>query len=259
MKFSKFAGALVLGTSLAFAQLSVQEKPKKLEEIVFVRGNPEKNFEKFLDEWQAEYQPKDVSGEDNTIKNVYQLYQQLFMPLDLSGETPFSSNKKVNKNIKNVVVPGSFVFYINDYAGENGARQVIQDKRIIKEFRPKLNFEKDVRILYLTEKYDSLLNQFLGDESTEFGTPNIMNPSRAKGKSANREEFVKKFFPIVQGHWGNYWHLETMPTMVFVFNKTLDKVEVTFRAGYGGRIIDYQKKDGKWQEIETEYRKEWVE
>ena len=85
-----------------------------------------------------------------------------------------------------------------------------------------------------------------------------MSPSRAKGNSAEREAFVKKFLPIVHGHWEAYWHIATMPTMTFIFNPTFDKVEVNFRIGYGGRINSYEKKDGRWKQMEKGHQ-EWVE
>ncbi len=227
-----------------------------LEQIVYADDNHEKNFEKFLSNWEKEYVPKDVSHENDTVKAVYALYQMLFTPFDLGDKASFDGGADINSGYRNVIVPGSFGYYVTPSGTWDYKAHPWQ---AVSDFRPKLDLGHKARILYLTAKYDTMLNKFLGGESTEFGTPNIMSPARAKGQSAERETFVKKYLPIVHGHWGAYWHIATMPSMTFVFNPTFDKVEVKFRVVYGGRIYHYEKKDGKWQQVKDKYIEDWVE
>ncbi|MDO8469795.1 MAG: hypothetical protein Q7S84_02105 [bacterium] len=229
---------------------------KSLEQIVYATSDHEWNFSGFLDRWGKEYAPRDTKKESDTAGVVYGLYRQLFTPFDLKDKVSFNSDGAINDGYRNVVVPGSFMYYISEngkWDDRNGAT-----KFVIKSFRPKLDFGDTVRVLYLTLKYDTLLKRFLGSKSTKFGSPGIMRPSRATGTSAEREALVKKFLPILHGHWGGYWHLMTMPTMTFVFNPKFDRVEVHFRVGYGGRIVSYEKgADRKWVSVGEHV--EWVE
>lgn len=240
---------------LAFAVLSLGSAQTSLERFVFATSDHEGNFRKFLDQWGREYAPS--APKNDTAKIVYATYQQLFTPFALDGKSSFNSDKKINDGYRYVVVPGSIAYYVSTN-GRDSDRDLT--RFIIEEFRPALDFGKKVKVLYLTDKYDSILNEFLGKESTKFGAPSVMSPSRAEGKSAEREALVKKFLPIVHGHWGAYWHLTTAPGVAMVFNRTFTKVEVRFRIGYGGRINEYERQpDGTWRVIEKDYIREWVE
>ncbi|MEK7496525.1 MAG: hypothetical protein AAB657_01325 [Patescibacteria group bacterium] len=247
---------IMLVTVFLFVSSAVQaqDTSKTLAEIIYANENHQANFEKVLDQWEMEYLPEiNFNKMSDTVKEVYKAYEQLFNPFQL------------NYNLNNVVIPGSLGFYITE-TGEwdykKGATQLI-----IEEFRPAFLFRKSyvfdkprVRVLYLTKKYSLLLNEFLGNESTALGTPSIMSPSQAEGQSAEREKFIKKFFPVLYGHWGKYWHLETMPTMIFIFNPTFDKMEVKTREGYGVKIINYTKnKDDVWEREKSNMESIWIE
>lgn len=226
-----------------------------LERVVYATSDHEGNLRRFLDRWEREC--KAAVPKNDTEKIVYAAYAQFFTPFDLDGKASFNSNREVNRGYSYVVVPGSIAYYVSTN-GKESDRDLT--RFIIEEFRPALDFGKTVKVLYLTNKYDSLLNGFLGEESTKFGAPSVMSPSRAKGKSAEREALVKKFLPIVHGHWGAYWRLATAPGVAMVFNRTFTKVEVRFRIGYGGRINEYERQpDGVWKLMNRGSIRQWVE
>lgn len=228
---------------------------RSLEQIVYATGGHEKNFREFLDQWEKEYYS--IIPRNDTVKIIYDAYRQLFTPFDLKEKASFNSDATINSGYQYIVVPGSFLYYVSSN-GKDSDRDLT--KFTIEQFRPKLNLGSGVKVLFLTEKYDTLLQNFLGTTSTQLGSPDIMTPSRATGMSAEREVLVKKFLPILHGHWGGYWHLTSMPTIIMIFNRKFSKAEVHFRIGYGGRINSYKKDyDGKWRRIKDEYIREWVE
>ena len=109
-------GSALLSLTLSFAnaQNKSQINDKKLENIIYANENHEKNFEMFLDDWEKKCFPKDSSKENDTVKAIYELYQQLFTPFDFRGKASFNSDTTINNGYKNVVVPRSFVFYLTE-------------------------------------------------------------------------------------------------------------------------------------------------
>ena len=74
-----------------------------------------------------------------------------------------------------------------------------------------------------------------------------MNPSRARGQSEKRLEFMNKKLNIIHGHWGGYWHIETHPMVFSInFNKKRNLAKVNYRLVYQGGEAIYVKKNGKW-------------
>ena len=127
----------------------------------------------------------------------------------------------------------------------------------IANFRPQINCGDKIPV-YLTPKYDTLLNAFLGSEHLEFGTGEIMNVARAKGENEKRQNFLENFVKTYHGHWGGYWYLYSFPEAYSVtFDKDMEYAIIDFRVVYeGGEAI--LKREGKtWTLISSKMT--WIE
>ena len=85
-----------------------------------------------------------------------------------------------------------------------------------------------------------------------------MNPSRPAGESEKRYKAIRTFIPVLHGHWGGYWHLETHPSVFFiVFNKSLTTARFDFRIGYQGGEATLVKNSKGWTIKKSEAT--WIE
>ncbi len=65
---------------------------------------------------------------------------------------------------------------------------IVKKKISLYNIRPRIKLKLS-KILYLTKKYEKILLNFLGNKQYKFGTPNLINPARAKGASLRRYNF----------------------------------------------------------------------
>ncbi len=127
----------------------------------------------------------------------------------------------------------------------------------IVNFRPVINCDGKLP-LYLTPAYDSILNQFLGEEYIPLGHYDIMMPAYATELSKTKSEFLEKFVKIFYGHWGGYWQLLSYPEAFSVtFDKNMQYAKINFRMIYEGGEAMLKKLNGKWTLISA--RSTWIE
>lgn len=127
----------------------------------------------------------------------------------------------------------------------------------IVNFRPVINCDGKLP-LYLTPAYDSLLNQFLGEEHIPLGDYDIMMPAHATELSKTKSEFLEKYVKIFYGHWGGYWQLLSYPEAFSVtFDKYMQYARIDFRMIYEGGEAMLKKLNGKWTLISA--RSTWIE
>lgn len=125
------------------------------------------------------------------------------------------------------------------------------------EFRPPVHFEGK-KIVYLTEKYEKMLNSFLGNKHIALGKYNIMQPAYSKGKSRTKHEFFNNAALIFYGHWGGYWQYETYPKAGQIFfNPEMNRAIVMFRFVYEGGEVVMEKQNGEWKVVD--FRFTWGE
>ena len=125
------------------------------------------------------------------------------------------------------------------------------------EFRPPVHFEGK-KIVYLTEKYEKMLNSFLGNKHIALGEYNIMQPAYAKGKSLTKHEFFNNAALIFYGHWGGYWQYETYPQAnQIIFNPEMNRAAVLFQYVYEGGEAVLEKQNGEWKVVDTRFT--WIE
>jgi hypothetical protein len=210
-------------------------------------------------EWNRTIQPnsEDFINQNDTINAVFSVYKEFYKPYDLLELGGWEWGNKLNSASKYVVIQNK-VFYsvltTNNLEG-NDRRNSQRDS--IVNFRPPVNLKK-IKTLYLTAEYAEAINYFLGTVSTEPGEASIMSPSRPKEESEKRYEMLRPYIPILHGHWGGYWHLETHPEVSsIVFNNTLTKAKIDFRVGYQGGEAIFEKNGTDWIIIES--KATWVE
>jgi hypothetical protein len=127
----------------------------------------------------------------------------------------------------------------------------------IVNFRPQIKCGDKLPV-YLTSRYDTILNAFLGNTHLALGAGGIMNPARSKGESLKREKFLNQMVKIWYGHWGGYWQLYSYPEVYsIIFNKQMNRAEVNFRFIYEGGKAVLESKNGQWKLLSS--MRTWIE
>ena len=126
--------------------------------------------------------------------------------------------------------------------GKINTDEIVRDIK----FRPRVSFPNK-KIVYLTDRYEKILDDFLGDQHVDLGTESIMQVAYAKDESRQRMEFLMKAAKIFYGHWGGYWQYETYPKAnSIIFDREMQRAVVFFRCVYEGGEVYLEKKDGEW-------------
>lgn len=137
--------------------------------------------------------------------------------------------------------------------GKINTDEIVRDIK----FRPRVSFPNK-KIVYLTDEYKKLLDDFLGDQHVDLGTENIMQVAYAKDESRQRMEFLMKAAKIFYGHWGGYWQYETYPKAnSIIFDREMQRAVVFFRCVYEGGEVYLEKKDGEWTIVSGKLT--WIE
>ncbi|MCR4827522.1 MAG: hypothetical protein K5882_11325 [Bacteroidales bacterium] len=125
------------------------------------------------------------------------------------------------------------------------------------EFRPPVHIEGK-KVVYLTKKYEKMLNSFLGKRHIAFSEENIMQPAKSKGESLSKHRFFNQAALIFYGHWGGYWQFETYPKAnQIIFNPEMNRAVVMFRYVYEGGEAVLEKQNGEWVVVDSHFT--WIE
>ncbi|MBO6051647.1 MAG: hypothetical protein J6P65_06690 [Bacteroidales bacterium] len=125
------------------------------------------------------------------------------------------------------------------------------------DFRPAVFFP-DKKIVYLTEDYTKLLDNFLGDEHLGIGEKKVVQPAHATLKSFDKMGYINNAATIFYGHWGGYWQYETYPKANhIIFNPDMSRALVYFRFKYEGGDVLLEKQNNEWGIVEVKYT--WME
>ncbi|HEX2788177.1 MAG TPA: hypothetical protein VHP32_09745 [Ignavibacteria bacterium] len=127
----------------------------------------------------------------------------------------------------------------------------------ITNFRPQVVSKNFAIPVYLNEKYEMILNKFLGSDHVSLGENNIMMPAYSVEESAERKKFLENFVKIFYGHWGGYWQLDTYPVGSIIFDKNMEYAKIDFRMIYQGGHAFLRNNNGKWELIFSELT--WIE
>ena len=88
--------------------------------------------------------------------------------------------------------------------------------------------EPDRKVLYITPDIHKRLSSFLGRLRL-----NKARRSHLKRSPVNEGGVytLAGYIPVHEGHWGGYWHLQSMP-MVYVINITPERYELSMRTSW---------------------------
>ncbi|MGB8192787.1 MAG: hypothetical protein WCF67_12745 [Chitinophagaceae bacterium] len=215
---------------------------------------------KFFADWNRAISPTAKASiiQNDTIKSLYDIHYAFYKPRDLLKLGNWEWGNKLNESSKYVVVSTSINYVVLDTDNIGDAEIDLKYINTIFNFRPIVADIDNTNVLYLTGEYQNALNRFLGNKYADLGTGNIMDPAMPKGESEKRYRFLRPYIPILHGHWGGYWHIETHPDISrIVFNKQLTKARIYFRVGYQGGEATMIKMNGEWK---LEKSKEtWIE
>ncbi len=242
---------LILILAISFSTCFGQVELKNLEKAF--KNKSQNQFSQFLEQWQSESNP--ITSSDilsNLHKEVYQIFKDFYNPFNLQRIGTGEWGEELYLDIDYVIIQNSI--FINTYKTDSlnfhvfaNTDSLVLSKDSIINFRPDLKFEQ-AETLYLLPKYELVINKFLGSRNYPLGTGGIMNPSRAKGKSAKRLKFLNKKLNIIHGHWGGYWHIETHPEVFSIdFNQGRTIAKVNYRLIYQGGEAIYIKQNGEWK------------
>lgn len=236
---------------------SASELSQRLEEAYALDNNGD--FDQLFEHWNRSIKASSDSiiGINDTTQAIYQIYKTFYHPLALKKIGDWEWGNRLNKRASYIAVQHKLYYSVyeadslQNFEGSHFTRDSIEN------FRPPVGL-KENRVLYLTEPYQEVLNEFLGTESRRPGEGNVMNPSRPAGESEKRHKALREYLPILRGHWGGYWHINTHPDVFSIaFNKSFDQAKVYFRVGYqGGEAFLIKKKD-EW--ILEESYATWIE
>jgi len=123
----------------------------------------------------------------------------------------------------------------------------IWEAHCLQDFRSDIEIP-GTKVIRLTDALKKQLNQFLGEDLTEAGTPNIMDPSKARGVSRERLAAANSVIRVFPRHWGNGWHLVSHPEVTQVlFDWKVNRAIIAFRIGWQGGVATFDKASDGWK------------
>jgi hypothetical protein len=210
-------------------------------------------LKEIFDRWADQSKPvseNELKLKRNHEKYAYEIFEDFYTPKSISrvGHSEFGDS--VYNDIEYAFVQNEVIIEIynklilDNYSSLDYSKPLSEYKLV--DFRPRVKVPNS-KIIYLDEFTKSSINDFLKSNFTPMGENNLMDPAAAEGESQERLEFINQYARIYPGHWGNFWKIETCPTVSIRFNKTFTKAAVDFRLFYQGGSALYLRKNNKWK------------
>jgi hypothetical protein len=229
------------------------------------KSNSNKKLQKFIETWIKETSVKIDSNEirsNDTLNNLYEILNSFYNPIypktkcilmqanlqytivdNLDKDTLmkriiFKTSKKNPDSVYKAALlkPGYYDYLIDDY-GDDGFTYLKNGS--IKISIQNLKF-KSKKILLLTEKYISILSNYLLDNSIE-----------QINERAKRLSFIKDEIEFWQGNYG-YIRVENAPASISITMDSLyQNAIIGCRGGTSGNKTTLRKVDNKWTIIES--------
>jgi hypothetical protein len=206
--------------------------------------NSKDSLKIFLNNWHKEYNFGNQSDiKNDTTKLIYDIFRAFYKPFNLSiyddhlnDSTYFNISYVIVQNSISYVIIDSIVFdppYPEEYLNYNNYNK-------IKPFYPYVNIN-NINTLILTTKYDSIINNFLGDRKS-INEDYILEKERI-----NKQMFLNNYIKIIRGHWGYGWLINTYPVaQVMMIDKTFTKVLIEFEYIYNLGEAYLERKNNEW-------------
>jgi hypothetical protein len=231
----------------------------------FYQSNSQDSLMGLFMEWEkiVPFSSNEYIDQNDTIKNLYLIFADLYQPFkfgDYNAVNMFNGSNKfivIQNEIKYAVISKKdykqLVYNSTDIYPNDTAYEFYRNTKILPNFRPPVKSISE-KYLFLTKEYKQAINDFL--HLGTFQGDIILNNT-----IFNRYKFLSPTLPIVYGHWGGYWHIETFPIIERVlFESGFKHASVDFRYSLEETVLQYRisKKsdhwiaDNKWLKIRLE-------
>ncbi len=214
---------------------------------------------RFFARWNqsVKQNPPGFIAKNDTIKAVFDAFRAFYKPLNLAKLGDWEWGNQLNASCRYVVVQNQLSYAVLPTDKFDSFDWQKSRKHSITNFRPPVNLDAR-KVLYLSTPYAKLLTQFLGAAATKVGAKNMMAPSQPTGQSERRYQLLRPYIPLLHGHWGGYWHLETHPEASYILlNEQLTVAKIDFRVGYQGGEATLVKSGNTWVIKKSEAT--WIE
>lgn len=216
------------------------------------------DLEAFFKEWNSSVASNSAKyvNQNDTIRQAHRLYKAFYDPLNLNKLGDSEWGNDLYKDSKYFVVQND-LYYIVVFSPipENSKEGLKEIKGHLKNFRPELGISKS-KILYLTPEYDEGIRSLIDSE-----LPRPMNSNNTTPKENITYKYSKAlggYMPLIMGHWGNVWHLETHPVInTIIFNQNMTKAKVDFRIVFEGGEATFERVLNTW--VLKESHMTWIE
>jgi hypothetical protein len=215
----------------------------------------------FFENWSREIKPGTTTHINDTLKEIYNVYNTIYKPnqLDLVGGSEWG-NSPYGTSVYYVLQPKlKEIYYSVDSIGDSLGIFVPlptipnpEDCDSIIPFYPPV-YNTDKHVVYLTPAYQQLIDNFLGNSTTELGQGGVMNTPQAFDESERRKAFLEQVVKIYPHHWvRGKWLLYTYPVLgAIFFDKRMKKALVFYEIVYETNIAVLQKKDDTWEIVKA--------
>ena len=200
----------------------------------------------FLDNWAVEYEVK--THIPDSLEDIYAIYKEFYSPWELSRITGDEYEGDAYPEIMYYIIQ-STILYDHDF--DTTGTNIMT----VNEFHPGISNETKI-LLSLTERYSSVINCFLGSDTT------FWNDSKSIAAMENdsdlRYEYLSSYLKFQPGHWGNYWHIKTQPAVSRIsFNEPMDSAVVYYYISSRGGEVIMGKEEGEWKIVDSYLT--WIE
>ena len=248
--------SLILVLSLLITNFSLAQNSLSYLDSAY-QNNSIEQLDKFFQHWYFKSQPN--TPKDSLEKDVYDISKDFYNPFNLKRIGKGEFGEDLYSGIHYVIIQNSLiVIRYNDEdmisPSQRNYEKYIFSKDTIRNFQPGVYFD-DVKTLFLTPEYDSIINNFLYYNLDSKDSIEIVEIYKSV---ENKLNFLNNRIVIFPGHWGYYFHINTRPEITDIhFNKSRTKALINFRLIYQGGITIYKKLNGKW--IFEKSRITWIE
>ena len=284
----------VIAFLIAFIPSRAQHEDRFLLKA-YHSGSP-KTLEAFFNKWARETAPlstAQIARLNDTARNAYLVFRAFYDPFQ-TGKVGTAWNDHLYDKSKYLVLQDRICIAFVDTldkemliqkefgrlskklnitpdsvakAYHNDQRNVMRSYRFqwpeptqfdtILHFRPQVSFHSPKTVV-LTDEYDLLLSNFLGNDNYVLNTGVIVISDSSKKDGQKRENFlgteIKVWYRTRTGHWQ---FLSVPYTASILFDNTFDNALVNYTLYGEGGYAYFKKIHGAWSLIEAD--RTWVE
>lgn len=257
------------------------------------RQNSQEKLELFFQNWAKEVIPSDTAAANPYVAEAFKLfpvfYQPTTMPMYDTNDYRNSAYFIVQSTLNEIRITDEIPYteeeldtfavkYIHENYPKNEWNSLIRMNKKQNVFKPllydpffyrrssdlvdsALSFRpplviKDRGIIYLTDDYKLLLDDFIGIRNPIFQKRTIRNRAVYK-RCVRRWQFIEEKAHIINYHYLSFLY-ETHPVAnAIIFDKAMQRAIVHYRANHSGGYVLLVKINGEWSVVRAEQTWNW--